>query len=78
MNNFPWLFKKPFEHITVQTTLPEQSINKPKIPEIFVVTSLAIVFVVVRRAWLCHFDKTDHNSSSLSIFLLKRLQKMGW
>ena len=44
MNNFPWFFKKLFEPITVQTTLPEQS-------------SIAIVVVVVRCAWHHIFDK---------------------
>ena len=35
MNNFPWLFEKLFECITVQTMLHKQSSNKPKIPEMF-------------------------------------------
>ena len=76
MNNFPWLFEKPFERITVQTRLPKQSSNKPKIPQIFLVTLLAIVFVAVRCAWHCYFDKKYQDSAGLTIFLSKHLQTM--
>ena len=68
MNNFPWLFKKLFKLIAVGMMLPKQSNNKPKITEMFLVTLLAMVAVIVRHAWRCCFDNKDHNSTGLAIF----------